>query len=104
MSLVSGMMCKCSSRSEQMYLVVGTAILFIASLGVCKFGLGMGNAGMITETSGRSQRKSVAEFSYYGYMIFGVGGLLALVFGFMCVLNAIRFLTGTGLADANESW
>lgn len=97
------LLCKCRTRQEQAYLVVGMVILTVCSFGVCKFALGMGKAARATDVDGRFQR-DVNEVAYYGYMIFGISALLGLAFAFMGILNLVRLVTGTGLDESDGSW
>lgn len=103
-TFLSMLFVKCHTRQEQVYLVVGMAILTVCCLGICKFTLGMSEAAMDTEISSGDIQRDVYQIGFYGYLVVGISGLLALVFAFMGVLNLIRLLTNTGLDDPDEGW
>jgi len=101
---------KCSSRGEQIGVVVGMLILIAACIGIGKFLLGLGEAGAetmleVAEMERRSRNSGgaarVTLFAYAGVAICGVTGV---IFALVGLINAVRFLTGTGLADPDEGW
>lgn len=102
-TFISMLFIKCKTRAEQVYLVVGMAILIVCCIGVCKFTLGMSEAAMDTEVSGDMQR-DVYQIGLYGYVVVGISGLLGIVFAFMGIVNLVRLVTNTGLEDPDEGW
>ena len=101
---------KCSSRGEQLGVVLGMLFLIAVCFGIGKFLLGLSEAGAETMQQAadmdlRVHRRGGAAratlFAYAGLAICGISGV---VFALVGLINAVRFLTGTGLVDANESW
>lgn len=101
---------KCKTRGEQAIFVVGMLILTAACFGVGKFFLGMGNATMQSaiemnsaESAPSGMERDVAQISFYGYATVAVCAGLGLIFSTMAVINLIRLITCTGLAD-DDGW
>lgn len=97
------LLCKCRTRQEQVYLVIGMAILVVCCFWVCKFALGMGKAALETDVGGHFQHE-VNNIGFYGIVVFGISVLLGLAFAFMGILNLVRFVTKTGLDESDGSW
>lgn len=97
---------KCKTRGEQVIVVAGMLILVAACYGVGNFFLGMGQAAADTigdaSGSNRNDRK-MGSMSINSYITVGVCLLLGVIFSIMAVINFVRLVTGTGLAD-DDGW
>jgi hypothetical protein len=106
----SMLLVKCKTRGEQIALIIGMLVLIAACYGIGKFFLGLGQAGTATMQEAVEmdlQAGSVADIghiTFYGYAGAAISGLVGLLFALIALINTVRFLTGTGLADPNESW
>ncbi len=109
-TFLSMLFVKCRTRGEQLIVIFGMLILIAACYGVGVFFLGMGEAGAQTVQEAAEMdldamdRREIGQIAVYGYAGAGIAGLLALIFAFVAIINAVRFLTGTGLEDPDDGW
>jgi hypothetical protein len=110
-TFLSMLFVKCKTRGEQIIVVIGMLILIAACFGVGKFFLGMSNATLesvteLSEMESASNRleRDTASVSLYGYATVAICSLLGIIFAIMAVINLVRLITGTGLADPDEGW
>jgi len=110
-TFLSMLFVKCKSRGEQLGLIIGMLIMIAACYGVGKFMLGLGEAGLETanevasmERSPSGMERDSAAISLFGYATVAACVVFGAICSIMATINLVRLLTGTGLADPNDTW
>ena len=98
--------CRCKSRQEQLILVGLMAVLSLIAAATGRWFVGFAGAARQSseEVSSGRMDGDLVKMSILSYGIAGIILLLAALFGFMALLNLVRFLTGTGLSDPDDGW
>jgi hypothetical protein len=109
-TFLSMLFVKCRSRGEQLIVIFGMLILIAACYGIGKFFLGMSEAGVQTMQEAAEMdldagdQSEIGRLTVYGYAAVGIAGLLGFIFAIVAIINAVRFITGTGLEDPDDGW
>jgi hypothetical protein len=105
--LCEAIMMKCETRAQQVGLVIGMAVIVA----------GMGSVGMWLFEMGEAARETVIQAAemnmrsgrrfnqvvIYFYGGAAICGVVSVIFSLVGIINLVRFLTHTGLAE-KKSW
>tara|TARA_R110002095_G_C4082999_1_gene221762 strand:- start:69 stop:407 length:339 start_codon:yes stop_codon:yes gene_type:complete len=103
---IDALFTKCKSRQEQVILVVGALVLATIGYFVGDWLFGFAGAARTSagEIDSTRRQREYLQYMLIAYGVYGITMLLTASIAFVGVLNLIRLITGTGLADPGEDW